>query len=859
MDVRLLWESRVSGDKGAFALRAGEQHLVVSDGRLDRIAQEPGKRPGLSVRLTDGSVEVEAQGNAALITSSGAATRAGLKLGESLSLRTKDGSEIQLSVSGLEPVIVAPLDPLVGRSLGSFRIVERLGSGAVGVVYKAIQAGLDREVALKVLNPKAATPLAVASFKREAVAAGRLSHPNLVQVFDIGNDQGLHFYAMELVPGGNLETRLAAAGPLPWQEALHFVLDCAEALAFAEAHHLIHRDVKPENLMLTKDGRAKLADLGMAATRGMLEQESAGGTPHFMAPECVGEGTVDHRADLYSLGCTAYRLLTGRTPFSGETVKDILRAHRDQPPPSVREHAPATPSEVDAYVSRLMAKAVDERPVDAQSVVHDLADLLEPRRSRAPMLLLGIAALSAVGVAIYLATRPAPDPTEPERVVEYVDRTETPEERAEREALARELAFTRAMALPAGAERRDALEAFLALHGETEYSDRARAELERLAALAATPDPSLSEDPLAKMRAALEALETQVQALLKEGAFGEARLRMDGSGLPTALRAPLDQAVSESFGAAAKIWDERHAAALAAEDWSEAARVREEFAAAIRPRTAGAAAALDWAQRFDGLEQAANHAEGAARQRSFDAARLLVVQSLHGPVREALQRCDPAAALAALDELIAACTHADLRDALQLERPLFAAAVPAAEAIFLRLDGSGELPILDPVDGKRAFAVHASPQGVRLMVQVRGERVERLDAWSEFGRSAAFNSFLRAVVPPEVPDEAVIALHLLFGESFLGGQMRGGVQPEAALAATRAVEIAGWGDPLPREGRPEWLPRHLAALQQLSVLHASLGSGDAYLAWQRARSFTSEFSLLGAWCSDGGSSWQFQP
>lgn len=857
MDVRLLWESRASGDKGGFALRGSELHLVVADGRLDRVAQEPDKRPGLSARLDGAQLLLVAQGNTALISAGGAATRAPLKPGESLSLRTKDGCEIALTVSGLEPAPVVPADPLVGRTLGSFRVVERIGSGAVGVVYKAIQAGLEREVALKVLNPKAATPLAVASFKREAVAAGRLSHPNLVQVFDIGNDQGLHFYAMELVPGGTLEARLEAHGPLPWREALHFALDCAEALAFAQDHHLVHRDVKPENLMVTQDGRAKLADLGMAATRGMLEQESAGGTPHFMAPECVGGGSVDHRADLYSLGCTAYRLLTGRTPFSGETVKDILRAHRDQPPPPVREHAPGTPAEVEAYVARLMAKSVDQRPADAHAVAQELAALLEPKRSRAPMVLLGVAALAAVGVALHFATRAGPDPLEPERVVEYVNRTETPEERERRLAMERELAFTRAMAVPAGDARREALEAFLAEHGETEYSERARAELARLAELAAAPGPGAGEDPLTQMRAALEALEQQISALLTEGALGEARARLEASGLPAALRAQLDQSVATAFAQAADAWEAAHARTLAAEDWPAAAGVRAEFAAAILPRTA--AVAPDWDARLQALTQAAGAAEQAARGRAFDQARLVVVEGLRGPMREAMLRCDPAAALAALDQVTAACGHEQLRLALAAERPLFVAAIAAAEAIFARLDGSGELAIVEPVDGKRAFALQAGPDGVRMMVQVRGERIERVDAWPLFGKAAAFNTFLRAVVPPEVSDESVLALHLLFGQVTVADELRRGARPAGPQAAERAAAIIAWTELLPREGRPDWVGRHLSALKHLAELHQALAEGDDYLAWLRARSLTEQFSLLGAWCSDGGASWQFNP
>lgn len=860
MEVRLLWESRASGEKGAFVLRGGDLHVVAgADGRLDRVAQDPGKRPGLSARLAGGALELEAHGNAALIGPDGAATKLTLADGRSAAMRTKDGSEIVLTAEGLSAGAEVPADPLVGRTLGSFRVVARLGSGAVGVVYRAIQSGLEREVALKVLNPKAATPLAVASFKREAVAAGRLSHPNLVQVFDIGNDQGLHFYAMELVPGGNLETRLEEHGPLPWQEALHFALDCAEALAFAQAHHLVHRDVKPENLMLTKDGRAKLADLGMAATRGMLEQESAGGTPHFMAPECVGEGAVDHRADLYSLGCTLYRLLTARTPFEGATVKDILRAHRDQPAPPVRAHAPGTPAEVEAFVARLMAKRPEDRPADAPAVAQALAAMLEPKRSRLPMVLLGVAAAAAAGVAIWFAMRPDPEPAEPERVIVEVDRDETPEERVQREAMERAQAFAQAMTRPEGEERRAALAAFLEQYGESEYSERARAELARLAELAATPDPGAGDDPLAKMRAALLELESAVQPLLAKGELGEARVRLDASGLPAAVREHLDRAVDSAFAAAAEGWEREHGAALSASDWPAAARVRDAFRAAIRPRTLGAAAPAAWSARLEALAAAAAAAERAERVRAFDAARAGVVAALQGPVAEAIGRLDVPAALAAYDAAIAACGHAGLREALSGERAVIAEAAAAAAAIFARLDGSAEIPILEPLDGKRALAVRAGPEGVSLLVQVRGLRVERTDPWPAFARASTFQSFLRAVVPPEVPDGSVIALHLLFGESSVGAALRAGAQPAGPAAAETAAAVAAWCDPLPRDTPPGWFPRHAQSLRRLAAVYAALGADDAYLAWQRAREFAGEFSLLAGWSSDGGSAWQFAP
>ncbi len=860
MDLRLLWESRASGEKGAFTLRGGTLHLLaLPGGRLDRLVQEGSARPGFSVTAGAGSLRLEARGSCAFVRGGQIETRAELGA-EPLIFRAADGAEIELRAEGLSaPAAAAPADPLVGRSLGAYKILERLGSGAVGVVYKAMQAGLEREVALKVLNPKAATPLTVASFKREAVAAGRLSHPNLVQVYDIGHDQGLQFFAMELVTGGTLEQKLEKDGPLPWQEALGYARDCAEALAFAQAHHLVHRDVKPENLMLTRDGRAKLADLGMAATRGMLESESAGGSPHFMAPECVG-GEVDHRTDLYALGCSLYRLLTGDTPYHGENVKEILRAHRDQPVPAAREHAPETPPEVDALIAALMAKDPEERPADARAVADEIAELLQPRRSKLPFVALAVVAVAAISTAVYFATRPKPQAADPERVVEYVEREETPEQREARLALELELAFTRAMSEPEGPARRAALEEFLAQHGASVFAARAQDEIARLDANPGTTPTSPADDPLAQMRAQLASLDAEVGALLEQGAFGAAHARIAASGLPAALSGPLDQRLAEAAESAMQAWEQRHQAAVAQRNWTEAAQARADFAAGIG---GGAAPPAAWSARLEALQQGAEQAERAAREAAFETDRRLAITVLQGPVLAAVLLGDPGRALADLDAAIAACSHAELRAALLAEREVLALAAPAAQALRARLDGAAEIPILDPLEGKRALALQATDAGVRISLQVRGDRMERTDAWSAYGQAAAFGGLLRAVLPPDVPDESVIALHLLFGAAGLAEEFRreGGGSGPAAQA--RGLAAAAWTDPLPRELRvqpaPAWLDRHRTALRAFAQLQEALGAEDAYLAWQRGGALMGQFSLLTAWCSDGDATWQFQP
>jgi len=302
----------------------------------------------------------------------------------------------------------APMqDELLGTDLAGYRLLGRLGQGAVGTVYRALQINLNREIALKVLNAQACTsPLAVASFKREAQAAGRLQHPNVVQVYDVGESGGRHFYAMEIVAGGSLEETLTASGPIPWDEALPMVQDTAEALAFAASHDLLHRDIKPDNLMLTATGVVKLADLGLASTRKMLDKESAGGTPHFMAPESL-QGQPDYRADFYSLGCTLYRLLTHEVPYPADDVRGILLGHRDGDIPTLSDAGISAPSAVQDLIDSLMAKEPEDRPHRAEDIVDAVSLILESGKRPASKGLLIVFILILVSGAAWFFTNPA--------------------------------------------------------------------------------------------------------------------------------------------------------------------------------------------------------------------------------------------------------------------------------------------------------------------------------------------------------------------------------------------------------------------------------------------------------------------
>ena len=286
-----------------------------------------------------------------------------------------------------------PGDLSAGVALGGYTILEKLGSGGMGAVYLARQNSLDRNVAVKTLHPRLAdNPQLVARFTREAYAAAQLTHHNIVQIYDIGQERGTNFFSMEFVHGQTLQSVLEKSHKLDVETGVGYVLQAARGLQFAHEHGLIHRDIKPENLLLNDQGMVKVADLGLvkrvgsgdvlhdgAATEdpAATQYNKSMGTPLYMPPEQAADAAhVDQRADVYSLGATLYHLITGRPPFTGRTAMELITQHASAPvvPPDAVVHD--VPRKLSPLILRMLAKKPHDRFANMGEVIEALEKFL---------------------------------------------------------------------------------------------------------------------------------------------------------------------------------------------------------------------------------------------------------------------------------------------------------------------------------------------------------------------------------------------------------------------------------------------------------------------------------------------------
>jgi tRNA A-37 threonylcarbamoyl transferase component Bud32 len=266
-----------------------------------------------------------------------------------------------------------------GTKLGQYEVQEFIGQGAMGTVYRAYHAQLERTGAVKVMQTISPDKDSVARFRHEAQAIARLRHPNILNVFDFGEYEGTPYMIVEYVPGGNLAGRMNH-GLLPWPTALRFLHGIAAGLDYAHAHGIVHRDVKPANVLLEKDETLVLADFGLAKLlQGSSIQSLTGvttGTPAYMAPEQVTGHEVGPAADRYSLATIAYEMLTGSIPFEGEGVIELLYAHVHSDPARPSTLNPQLNEKVDAVILRGLAKAPGSRWATCEGFVNALGAAL---------------------------------------------------------------------------------------------------------------------------------------------------------------------------------------------------------------------------------------------------------------------------------------------------------------------------------------------------------------------------------------------------------------------------------------------------------------------------------------------------
>ncbi|MBE7492534.1 MAG: protein kinase [Planctomycetes bacterium] len=276
-------------------------------------------------------------------------------------------------------------EDLSGTTLGKCTLISCIGRGGMGLVYRARHTGLDKDVAVKVLPRELANNEALrARFMNEARLAGQLEHPNITPVYAVEESNGQPYIVMQLIDGVPVSRLVSRQGVDPLL-AVKIAGQAARGLAYAHRRNLVHRDIKPDNLLILSNGRVKISDFGVAAAMGTESASGHSGSPPYMSPEqCRGE-KVDGRSDIYSLGVTLYLLLTGRRPFLGETAQALILMHQQDEYPAISTLRPGLPRELERIVNRMLAKNPDARYPDAEELAEDLeaaAELIRSQRRR---------------------------------------------------------------------------------------------------------------------------------------------------------------------------------------------------------------------------------------------------------------------------------------------------------------------------------------------------------------------------------------------------------------------------------------------------------------------------------------------
>lgn len=264
-----------------------------------------------------------------------------------------------------------------------YQLLENVGQGGMADVYKAMDTILNRIVAIKILRGELADdPMTLLRFQREASAASKLSHPNVVDVYDVGESEGRHYIVMEYVRGRTLKQLIAQRGALHLDEAVDIMLQLTSAVAMAHEKHIIHRDIKPQNVLVKDDGTVKITDFGIAVAHGsvqLTQHHTVMGSAHYLAPETTRGEAPTEAVDIYALGIVFYELLSGSVPFQGSNPTEIAVKHLRDPMPYIRDFNPTIPQSVENIILRATAKKVSERYATVEEMREDLLECRSPK------------------------------------------------------------------------------------------------------------------------------------------------------------------------------------------------------------------------------------------------------------------------------------------------------------------------------------------------------------------------------------------------------------------------------------------------------------------------------------------------
>jgi hypothetical protein len=714
-----------------------------------------------------------------------------------------------------------------GDEIGGFKILGVLGRGGQGIVYRAEQVSLNRQVALKVLSHELTDdPVFVARFQAEARAAARLHHPNVVQVFDVGHEGTTWFYSMEVMGQGSLEDLVKQRGKLSAEEVVTLLQDAARAFEYAESLRIVHRDVKPDNLMLDEHGHVKLVDLGLALTDEVDGGAKVVGSPAFMSPEQALRRAIDHRSDLYSLGCTAYRLLSGKNPFRRATVKEILVAHVKETAEPLHKVEPEVPIELSEVVARLMAKDPGERFQSAAELREALEELTKTPGPNKAVLLGGAAVvlLIAATAVIWALTREKEVVEKTTVVNTGISEEEMAQERERARQLEAEKAFLELRT--SGKDGEELAAAYVALaerYPDTEGAARANAEAERIRDAIAAAERAAEERRLAIERN-VRTLQDAFASEMQSGDFAAAAAALAIENVQESLRDADEIATARSelqaqlFARTSGIIDDRCAALDGALESAGPTAIRTA-AAEVRALYEGDAAwpesilpaprALELRERVRDALVRAEEIEAERENAAESAAWATLAEGLHGdgdPL-PMLLAFHPADAGRRLGELAAKVEGSRAAGRVSRLMPAFEAAEKYVRALREAAGDDGVAMSPPPgVEMAQQTLVDIEEEGGATLLVVRigeGRDRELRRIRPEFYGTAPSYWFPRVEGVQEADRQAFLALLALAHHVQAARKFVGGLDPTNIASGTGEGSFDLWTDDLIAIG--DWL------------------------------------------------------